>query len=121
MDNSDIDSAMANGPGSQNSLLSIDTEVQQRLEYHYTEINFLEGASAAIHDCLQHDCHSSGPGDEGEVTSDAGNITHDDPDNDQNYHEDNFISGEADMECYDDFQEEQYEEEGKYDNDEYRD
>ena len=126
MGNSNADSATRNEPESNNALSSVDAELQERLQYHYAEIEFLEEASAAVQDCLQHNCHPSGPGDKSEIMSDAGNVTHNDSDNNQHYYEEDFIGGEADTECYDDSQEEQFEaEESEYDdgddNDRYHD
>jgi len=117
MDNSNVDSKPTNEPQSRDALLSLDAEVKERLEDCYAEVKFLEGTSAAIQDCLQQDSHSS--------PSNAGNVAHDESDYNQHYYEEEFDSGGADEDCYDDYQEEQFEdEEGEYEdrdnNDEYR-
>ena len=48
MGNSNADSATRNEPESNNALSSVDAELQERLQYHYAEIEFLEEASAAV-------------------------------------------------------------------------
>jgi hypothetical protein len=75
---------------------------------------------------FRHNCHSSGPGDESEITSAGNKRGHDDSDNNQHYYEEDLNSGEADRERYDDFQGEEFEAEESEreagdDNDRYHD
>ena len=123
MDNSDKDLETTCEPGSREVLLSLDAEVRERLDDCYAQIEFLEGTSAAIHDHLQHNFYSSSHGDEGEIMTDTEDVAHDDSDDNQHYYDQDFNNGDADEECYDDFQEE--DDEGGYedwdgnDHDEY--
>jgi Tfp pilus assembly pilus retraction ATPase PilT len=127
MDNSDADSEATDKPSeSCESLVSLDAEINERLEAYYSDINFLEGASAAIRDHLQHNFCSSNPGDESENTSDAGDVADDNSDHNQHYYEEDFNGGDTDAGYYDDYQDEQFDdEEGEYEdwdgNDEYQD
>jgi len=95
MDNSDIDSQIIDETDSCNDLLSLDAEVKERLDDYYAEITFLERTSTAIHNYLQHDCNSSGPGDENHVTSDAEHIEYDDSDNIEQYYNEDGNNGDA--------------------------
>lgn len=124
MDSSDIDSQITNETGSHDDdLLSLNAEVKERLEDYYAEIAFLERTSAAIHNHLQHDCHSSGPGDENQVTYDAGYIEYDD--STQQYYDEDGNNGDA-GDANDDFQDEQVDDDTEEyeewdDRDEYHD
>ena len=127
MDNFNVDSETIDTPSeSCESLVSLDAEINGRLEACYSDINFLEGASAAIRDHLQHNFCASNPGDGGENTSDAGDAADDNSDHNQHYCEEDFNGGNADARYYDDYQDEQFDdEEGEYEawdgNDEYQD
>jgi hypothetical protein len=116
MGSSDIDPQINDEAESRDDLLSLDAEVKERLEDYYAEITFLERTSTAIHNHLQHDCHSSGPRDESEIASDAGHIDYDDSNNNEHYYDEDYNNGDAGDAAgeYDnDFQDEQIEDDAE--------
>jgi len=116
MDSSNIDPQITDETESRDDLLSLDAEVKERLEDYYAEITFLERTSTAIHNHLQHDCHSSSPGDGSEITSDAGHIEYDDSNNNEHHYDEdcnNSDAGGADGEYDNDFQDEQIEDDAE--------
>lgn len=109
---------------SDNSLLSLEVELAERLEDCYAEADFLERASAAVHDHLQQ-CDDScpSPRDESEVASGTETVDND-PYHSEHYYDDDVNGCEADMEYGEDLPEDEFNDDENADetwddNDEY--